>query len=154
MVFSFLFLLFHPFHVSVCEVVYDEETTAIQISQRIFLDDMEDALQLANDDPKFILMKDSAKSHQYLKAYFQGHFKLSLNERSQTYNFLGGEIEDDAIWCYLEITDVKQLESINLTSTLLTEVFDDQKNLVHFKIGGEKKSFILTDTEVRAMYQK
>ena len=36
----------------------------------------------------------------------------------------------------------------------MTEVFDDQKNLVHFKIGGEKKSFILSNKEIVAEYQK
>ena len=145
-------LLIHPYHVSVCDIVYNQEAQAIQISQRIFLDDLEEALQLSNDDPKFILMEDSTTSHQYLEAYFQEHFTLVINGDQAAYDFLGGEIEDDAIWCYIEVAEVSKLESIALTSTLLTEVFDDQKNLVHFKVSGDKKSFILTETEVKASY--
>ena len=40
-----LLCLAHPFHVSVSDIKYKEEQKAIQISTRIFLDDLEVALQ-------------------------------------------------------------------------------------------------------------
>ena len=58
-----LFLsLFHPFHVSVCDVDFNEETKSIQLSQRIFLDDFEQAL---NKKYEINLIIDDALSVKY-----------------------------------------------------------------------------------------
>lgn len=150
----FLFLLLHPYHVSVTEVRFDEEVQSVQITERIFIDDLEEALRKANNDGKFVLMDDSLISHQYLKTYFEQNFVTAVNGKTISYDYLGAEVEDDVIWCYIEITGVESLQSIKLTNSIMTEVFDDQKNLVHFKIGGEKKSFILSNKEIVAEYQK
>ena len=150
----FLFLLLHPYHVSVTEVRFDEEVQSVQITERIFIDDLEEALRKANNDGKFVLMDDSLISHQYLKTYFEQNFVTTVNGKTISYDYLGAEVEDDVIWCYIEITGVESLQSIKLTNSIMTEVFDDQKNLVHFKIGGEKKSFILSNKEIVAEYQK
>ncbi|MAE82525.1 MAG: hypothetical protein CMB80_07320 [Flammeovirgaceae bacterium] len=150
----FLFLLLHPYHVSVTEVRFDEEVQSVQITERIFIDDLEEALRKANNDEKFVLMDDSLISHQYLKTYFEQNFVTAVNGKTISYDYLGAEVEDDVIWCYIEITGVESLQSIKLTNSIMTEVFDDQKNLVHFKIGGEKKSFILSNKEIVAEYQK
>ena len=99
-------------------------------------------------------MEDSLQTHEYLAAYFQENFGVGINGAKSSFTYLGGEVEDDVIWCYIEVTNVDQLESIQLTNKVLTEVYDDQKNLVHFKIGGEKKSFILSQKEFKAEYQK
>lgn len=149
-----LFLLIHPYHVSVSEIHYDDETKAIQITERIFVDDLEEALRKSIGDPLFVVMDDSLKTHQYIQSYFLSNFKFKVNGQVTSYNYLGGEMDNDVIWCYLEITDMKQPESIQLTNTLLTETYDDQKNLVHFKINGEKKSYILNDREIIAEYHK
>lgn len=149
-----LSILLHPYHVSVCEVVYDDQSKAVQISQRIFIDDLEKGVSQENGDSGFVMMEDSLQTHEYLQSYFEKNFTVSVNGNNTNYDYLGGEIEDDVIWCYLEVTAVAELESISLVNTILTEVYDDQKNLVHFKIGGEKKSYILTETDVRASYPK
>ena len=128
----FLFLLLHPYHVSVTEVRFDEEVQSVQITERIFIDDLEEALRKANNDGKFVLMDDSLISHQYLKTYFEQNFVTAVNGKTISYDYLGAEVEDDVIWCYIEITGVESLQSIKLTNSIMTEVFDDQKNLVHF----------------------
>ncbi|HCX22376.1 MAG TPA: hypothetical protein DHN29_10700 [Cytophagales bacterium] len=133
---------------------FDEEVQSVQITERIFIDDLEEALRKANNDEKFVLMDDSLISHQYLKTYFEQNFVTAVNGKTISYDYLGAEVEDDVIWCYIEITGVESLQSIKLTNSIMTEVFDDQKNLVHFKIGGEKKSFILSNKEIVAEYQK
>lgn len=152
--FLLLFLLLHPYHVSVTEIRFDEEAHSLQITERIFIDDLEEGLRAANSNPNFVLMDDSLQTHNYLKAYFEDNFQLSVNGKTSNYRYLGGEIEDDVIWCYIELTNVQDLKSIRLTNKLLTDIYDDQKNLVHFKIGGEKKSFILSDKEIVAVYEK
>ncbi|MEQ8470231.1 MAG: hypothetical protein RIC35_03560 [Marinoscillum sp.] len=147
-----MFLLLHPYHVSVCEVVYNDEVQAIQITQRIFLDDFEDALTDFTQNDDLVLLEDSLQSHKAIERYFQKNFGMVVNGKKSNYTYLGSESEDDIIWCYLEVTNIHSLQSIELKNTVLTEIFDDQKNLVHFKIAGEKKSFILTKSDITASY--
>lgn len=146
------FFLLHPYHVSVCEVVYSKESEAVQITHRIFLDDFEEALTEFTQLEDFVLLEDSLHSHQAIEQYFRKNFSIVVNGAQSKYTYLGSEVEDDLVWCYLEVTNVASLESIEMVNTVLTEIFDDQKNLVHYKIGGEKKSFILTKSDVRASY--
>ena len=86
----FLFLLLHPYHVSVTEVRFDEEVQSVQITERIFIDDLDEALRKANNDEKFVLMDDSLISHQYLKTYFEQNFVTAVNGKTISYDYSKG----------------------------------------------------------------
>lgn len=150
----FLWFLLHPFHVSVCEVIYDQDAQSIQMTHHLYLDDLEKGLQDFSGKETLDITKLSESMQESLEAYLRSKFKVKLNEQSVNYIYLGSEVEDDVLWCYMEITDVVSLPTISLTNELLTEVYDDQKNIVHFKILGDKKSYILDQAEIHATYQK
>lgn len=147
-----LLVLFHPYHVSVSEIRFNKEAHSLQITERIFLDDLEQALRVSTNNEEFVMMEDSAVTNQYLQKYFESHFEIAIDGVNITFQYLGSEMEDDVIWCYLEVPDVDTFNSIKLVNQILTETFDDQKNLVHFKIGDEKKSFILSESDFTAEY--
>ena len=147
-----LLAMIHPFHVSVCEVVWKEESSALQLTYRVFLDDMEMALRRETGNQELNIVTDSLQVHQAMRTYFHQTFHLELNGKKIDYRYLGGEIEEDVMWCYLEVEGVDKVNSLKITSTHLTEVYDDQQNIIHFKIGGEKKSYILTKRETEAVF--
>lgn len=148
-----LLTILHPYHVSVGEIVYNEKAKAVQISYRIFLDDLELALRQESGNDDLNIMKDSLLVHQTNQSYFKKNLKIKINDEPMDYQYLGGEIEDDAMWVYLEITEVEEKPKIILTNRLLTEIYDDQQNMIHFKIAGDKKSFILNKRDIRAVYE-
>lgn len=150
----FLWILLHPFHVSVCEVVYNTDDHAVQISQRLFLDDLETAVRASSGDEKLDITAKTEPVKKAIEAYLRKNFQLSLNGKTVQYTFLGSEVEGDAMWCYLEAVEQSELPAIKVTNSLLTETFEDQKNLVHFKILGDKQSFILDKETITASYQK
>lgn len=150
----FLWLLLHPFHVSVCEVTYDEASRAVQITHRIFLDDLEQGLRRMTGDDHLDITVLSDGNRKSLEAYFRKNFEVRLDGQVTKYAYLGHEIENDVMWCYVEITSVTSLPKISLKDQILTEIYEDQKNIVHFKIGEDKKSFILDKEEITATYQK
>ena len=47
------------------------------------------------------------------------------------------------MWCYIEYKGVKKFKSLELRSTVLTETFDDQANIIHFIYGDYDKSIKL-----------
>lgn len=152
MTLALLLLWLHPYHVSVCEIVYSDEAEAVQITHRIFLDDLEKGVQQHVGNEKLVLLEDSLETHQGIENYLKEAFSIVVNGQNTQYTYLGGEVEDDLMWCYLEVVQVSDLKSVSIKNSLLTETYDDQNNLVHFKIGGDKKSFILTKKEIEARY--
>jgi len=134
----------HPFHVSVCDVEYDRESKALQITHHIFLDDFEEALKKKYDSSLDITKpQNELERDRYVKTYLLDNFTVEVNGKLQESNYLGHELEDGAMYCYIEIEDVKKLKSLLVTSTLLIDAFDDQVNLVHVKVDGKIKSLKL-----------
>lgn len=137
--------LLHPFHISVLDMEYDEDSKAIEISCRIFLDDLEETLRKFTGDTKLDIMADASREtvHSALERYVQEKVKISVNGKEVEMNYLGEEMEGDVMWCYIEVPKVKKLESIEVENQLLLDSFDDQMNLVHMKAFGNTKSLKL-----------
>ena len=147
-------LWIHPFHVSVSDIKYKEDQKAIQVSSRIFLDDLEVALRVFSGNEKLDITKKENWDFvdENLGKYMLKNLKL-YNEKGQLeLNYIGAEIEGDVMWAYVEATKVKKLRSITVWNSILTEAYDDQENIVHFRAfekvkserlykGGEEVSF-------------
>ena len=130
---SLILSLIHPFHVSVCDVEFNEDAKSIQLSQRIFLDDLEQTL---NEKYKTHLIIDDEFSRAYrdslIQVYLFESIHLSVDGKENQRIYIGNEIEDDAMWCYIEYTGVKKFKTLKIKSTVLIETFEDQANIVHF----------------------
>lgn len=134
LVFSMTFLSLHPFHISVTDIEYDAEARSVEIAQKIFMDDLEDVLVPKEDRLVDLIDKDQKEANDLLiEAYIQKHFALSINGKPVDYNFLGTQVEGDAIWCFMEVPKTKKFKSIEVRSTVLVGRFDDQLNLIHVK---------------------
>ena len=72
-------------------------------------------------------------------------FNLEVNDEKVVYEYLGKEISKDlaAAWVYLEVKDIKSLKALKVKYDLLTEVFDDQKNIIQIKGPNKQKGFFL-----------
>lgn len=147
----FLFFLstaaMHPFHVSVCEIDYDQKTKVMQITQRFFIDDMETALSQITKKKDFNISSESYRAalDEFYKAYFSEKLSISVNGKLLEVSYLGYELEDGAIWCYLETEKVKKINTVNIKNKLLFETFEDQSNIIHIKIFEKTRSLKLTN---------
>lgn len=136
----------HEFHISKCQIKYSEESKALQISVHLFLDDLEEAMREQGADKMFLCTKkEHEKAEKYLYRYLQQRFKLIVNGQEVAFDFIGKEQSEDlqAVWCYLEVTNVSSFEKLALTNSLLMEIFEDQKNIVHIEAAGNKKGYFL-----------
>ena len=147
------FLLFtsfapaHEFHMSKCQIDYNEQEKALQISLHLFIDDLEDALKQGGGKPIHLCSeKETADAEEQLYAYLQSNFLLEVNEQAVSYNFIGKEQSEDLIgvWVYLEVTEVENLKDFSITNQLLVETFEDQKNITSVSVPpAQQKYFIL-----------
>ena len=144
----------HKFYVSVTNVAYSEEEASLQIISRIFIDDLEDALKTRYEVATYLATpEESGQAEAYIQRYFNSKFTVFVNGSPVNYTFLGKRYDNDLIVCYIEVTGIpkEQLKSVGIQNDILTDSFEEQKNLVHFNILGKKKSFVLVRENNKGM---
>lgn len=152
-----LFLSFasaHKFYVSVTNIVYAEEEDAFQITSRVFIDDLDDLLEERYGIKAKLATPNEAKiADEYIEKYFRAKFAMELNGKPAEYIFLGKRYDNDVVICYLEIPKVgfSGLKSISIQNEILTDLFEEQQNVVHLKWKGHKKSFVLIKENNKGM---
>jgi hypothetical protein len=128
----------HPMHVTVTEVEYDQSSKSIEMSIHVFWDDIERHIRRIKNDDQLDLMGASQEGRdQLLKTYLGAQVKLNINERQYTPSYLGHEVEGEAIWVFMEVSNVKKLKVLEVSNTILFDIYNDQANLVHFEHDGD-----------------
>lgn len=138
------FSILHPFHASVCEMEYNSNTRSLEITYRMFLDDLESAL-VEKYDADLDIMKPDQKEQvdELVEEYLESQFKFWANGAKVEFDYLGSEIEGYALWCFIEITDLDNLETLDIDNKVMLKLFDDQINLVHFNKEDQVRSLKL-----------
>jgi hypothetical protein len=137
-----LLVLLHPIHLSVTEIEYSEKDRAIQITSRIFIDDLELSLRskLHQPDLDILQPKNGLTLDQMTGDYLKEHLRIKIDGKPQTIKLLGHEIEDAAAVFYIEVENVKKIKLLEIRNDVIMETHDDQSNIVHVTIKGPVKS--------------
>ena len=141
--------LAHKFYVSVTNIEYSEKSQSFQIISRVFIDDMDLLLkERYGIEAKLNTDAENKTANAYIARYFDSKLLLRINGTQRKATFLGKEYKDDLVLCFLELEfPEEELREIAVQNDLLTDLFEEQKNLVHLKILGPKKSFVLIREE-------
>lgn len=144
-IYVFISMSIHPFHVSVCEVYHNEEAHSLEISMKIFTDDFELAIQ-KKGDVDFKLQDTTPENidKEAIRSYLINNFEIGIDGKLVDLDFVGFEFDGNATLCYFEGRKVKRINSIEISNSIITEVFDDQINLTHFQYKEEMKSLKAT----------
>ncbi len=145
----------HDFHFSKCLIELNPEQNTLQISWHIFLDDLEQALENQGTGKLFLCTaKESEKGETYLFKYLTENLNIKIDNEPFSPQWVGKELSDDlaAVWCYFEIKNIEGINKIEITNTLLTELFDDQKNIVHL-LGPKNRNgyFMFDNAKIKEM---
>ncbi|MDC6390183.1 hypothetical protein PP182_15930 [Maribacter sp. PR1] len=148
------FTVAHKFYISVTNIGYSEKDDALQITTRIFVDDMNAVLkERYGIDSKLGTKKETEMDNDYFEKYLRSKFLVEVDGKTTEYTLLGKKYETDMIICYMEVPKVnlKKVSSIAVINELLTDLFDEQQNVVHFKVNGKKKSYVLLKSDTKGM---
>lgn len=143
---SFLFS-FHPIHLSITEIEHNEKSKALQMTMRIFVDDLELSIQKKSGDEELDLLEPGKgrTTDQLVKEYLADKLKVKVDKKLVKTNYLGHEIEGPAMICYIEIENIKKYTTIEVTNRVILETHDDQSNLVNINYKDKVKSIRLTN---------
>ncbi len=145
---------FHPYYVSVTDIKYNETEKTLQVSCRIFTDNIEDALRKIYKKPVDVLHpKDKKEAGGLLSDYLTKHLKVKVAGKLQTLNFIGYEKEEEAVWCYLEIKNAEMPKLITVENTLLYDFLPAQMNMVHAEVKGKKQSSKVSNPEKDLVFE-
>jgi len=135
----------HPFYISVTEINYNADTKGLEISCKVFTNDLETALTKANGKkPDLYADKDKVMADKQIAAYINDHLSIKINGRQVALAYLGFERENEAVWSYLESRNMPLPKNLEIVNSLLYDSFEQQINLVHVTVKGERKSAKLT----------
>ncbi|HKG08883.1 MAG TPA: DUF6702 family protein [Pedobacter sp.] len=143
--------LFHPFYVSVTEIEQNPTTKTIQVSARIFYDDLEKAIYNRYKIRVNILKPADRKQADLLvAAYVKEHLRISANNKALTLKYVGYEIEEEAAWCYFETEKIDQIRNLSIQNDILFEQHAQQINMIHAIVKGQRKSTKLDNPKNKA----
>ncbi|MCG2610732.1 hypothetical protein LZZ90_04345 [Flavobacterium sp. SM15] len=138
----------HKFYVGVYQVNYEPKKKEIQLTARIFIDDLEKAMQRKFQKKIYLgTSKEITQSNDLIKEYFSEKMRLKVNHSVKKLKFLGKETEDNVLICYLTTPVSEKITTLELYNVVLTELYPQQQNIMHTNINGNKKSLLLTDGE-------
>src|SRR5450432_4326096 len=124
--------LLHPFYVSVTEINHNAKEKTIEISCKVFLEDLEKTIKKQlNSAVELTNPKDLKKAQQQVSDYVKKHLIIKIDGKPVNLEFIGYEVEGASLWSYYQVKDIASVHKIELSNNLLYEMYDSQIGIVH-----------------------
>lgn len=134
-------LKFHPYHVGSVELKYNSTSKTFQITGKFFLDDLENALkEKFGKAVHFNDAKYRTQINSFLTAYCEEYLKLKADNKFLKISYIGHEEDLESVNIYLESEKIASPKKIETAVSFLYNLFDDQLNIIHIIVNGERKS--------------
>ena len=144
----------HDFHVCITQIDYSSEKGRLEITLKLFTDDLEGTLEKMGA-PKLRIGSGKLEhplSDSLIHAYLGHRFGLEADGTELKLDWVGKEVEMDATWCYVECPLPSGTKELQVWNRILLERFDDQANIVHFKSAAQTQSLMLDRGEDRGKF--
>jgi hypothetical protein len=131
----------HPFYISVTEVNHNAKDKGLEISCKIFAEDLEETLKAESKTAVDLgADKQQAVNDKLIAGYVARHLAISADGRPLKLHYVGFEKQAEAIYCYFEVAGVVAPKKVDITDTILQDFTDKQINIVHMTVNGNRKS--------------
>lgn len=134
----------HPFYISVTEITHNDKEKTLEVSCKIFIDDLENTLKknyntvvdLSNE-------KQETQNDKFISDYISKNLLLNADGKVSKCNYIGFEKDGESVYCYFEISNIPTLKKLDVTNSLLQDFTDKQINIMHITVKGKRKSYKL-----------
>lgn len=149
------FMLFHPIHVSVCEINQKADLGVLEITLKIFADDFQDVLEDRTKEQIDLGMEsEHAKTDSFIMDYLNETFEIALNDTIKELKFVGKEVdlEDLSTWIYFYVDEATDIKKIDLRNQVMVHWFNDQTNVTHIDCNDKLKSTFFAKDRVKESF--
>jgi hypothetical protein len=143
----------HPFYVSMTEIKHNAKDKRIEVSCRIFFDDLEHTLEKKyNVQIDILKPADRKKVDLIIADYIKKHLNIKTDGKVLTLTYLGYQIEEDACWCYFEVSNIPKVSRMEVFNDLLFAEHSSQINMLQATINGKEKTTKLDNPQSTAVF--
>ncbi len=144
----------HPIFVSVTEINHNAANKSLEISCKIFTDDLEQTLRQQNKIRVDLLNPASKQAMNVLvNNYIQKHLQLKVDDKDVVLEFVGFEQQEEGIISFFEVKNIAMVKKLDVTNTILYESRPQQMQIIHVMVNGERKSSRLNNPDEKASFQ-
>jgi hypothetical protein len=142
----------HKFYVSIYQVNYAPEKKMLQITSRIFIDDLNNGLEHHFHKNTHIgENNETPEDVGLMKKYFKEHFSIKINQQEKALNYRSKELDGNVVVCYFNIRDIDKVNTLEISNTALLDLNPEQQNIIQVNVGGKKQILLLREDETVGM---
>jgi hypothetical protein len=145
------FNAFHPFYVSVSEIKINSKTKSVEVSCKMFTDDLQEAIYRLYKTPIDLSNKEE-DNNLLLSKYLKEKFAVKIGGRTIELQLIGYENIEEATWCYLEGSFQENSKNIMVENSLLYDFLKEQTNMIHCYFDKERKSYKLDNPKNKVLF--
>ena len=135
----------HKFYVSIYQVDFVPQKKRIEITARIFMDDLNVALEHEFKTKTHIGEKtESTQDVVFLQKYMTSHVQIFINNKEKKVLFLSKEIENNVVVVYLKVSDISKIDTFKIQNNALLDLNSDQQNIIQTNFYNNKRNYIFT----------
>lgn len=139
-----ILLSVHPLFVSVIDMKHNTSAKNIEVSVRVFSDDLEAALS-KNYNTKVDVTKNTNDKavNSLISKYVQQKLQISVDGKIKEQQYVGYEIQKESVWIFVEFADVAAIKKLNVTCSFLYDFQEKQSNIFNVRANGSEKNYKL-----------
>jgi hypothetical protein len=131
----------HPFYIAVTEINLNTSDKTLEVSCKMFADDLEQTLEKRNHAELDISAeKDKGKFDSYIPSYVKSHLSLAVDGKAANLSYIGFEKEKESAYCYFQVENVSSLKKLDVNDSILHDFTSDQINIIHVMVNGKRQS--------------
>ena len=142
----------HKFYVSIYQIEQNVPKKRLEITCRIFIDDLNKVLSKQYTKKISICEpSETTEDINFLKQYLSENILITVNGKIKPILFKSKELETNVVVCYLNCADVKKIKTFSIKNTALLSLNKEQQNIIQIKINNTKQSLLLTNADPLGM---
>ena len=142
----------HKFYVSIYQVNFNQKKQMLEITSRIFMDDLNDILKSKYNQKTHIgETNETPDDIVLMKKYILGNFFVKINGQQKSINYLSKELEGNVVVCYYNVKEISKIKTFEIQNTALFDLNSDQQNIIQTTLYGKKQSLLLTPDNVKGL---
>jgi hypothetical protein len=136
----------HKFYVSIYQINFAPEKKMLQITSRIFIDDLNKALEKKYSQKTHVgEPNETQEDFILMNKYLLEKFSIKVNGAPKPLLFVSKELENNVVICYYKINNLSKITSLEVKNTALLELDSNQQNIIQANFNGKKQSLLLTN---------
>ena len=134
-------LYIHPLHVTLTNIEYLQDKNKYEVTFKIFSDDFEAAITNLTGVKTNMGKENEIKDIEtYMIKYINERFSIIFDNKKVDFEYISKRNNYEATWITI-MFESKKGSVMKIQNELLTDIYDDQKNLIIFKSDNLQKGF-------------